>query len=86
MPTSKSLIFGGGNPGEAVPEHDRHVRAHWARGHMRRQWWPSLEQHVPRWIQTHVRGNPELGWAPGHSHAGPPKRDTVWRLRGDEDV
>ena len=73
-------------PGEAVPEQDRHVRAHWARGHMRRQWWPSLEQHVPRWIQTHVRGNPGLGWAPGHSAAGPPKPDVVWRIRGDKDV
>ena len=51
-------------PGESVPTSERHVRAHWAAGHMRRQWHPSTEQHIPTWISTHVRGNPELGWAP----------------------
>ncbi|HEX2516215.1 MAG TPA: hypothetical protein VH257_16015 [Chloroflexota bacterium] len=26
------------------------------RGHWRRQWWPSLGRHQPRWIAPHVKG------------------------------
>ena len=72
-------------PGDEVPGGERHAHAHWVRGHTRQHWWPSLEQHVPTWIQTHVRGNPELGWAHGHTPDGPPKRQVVWRVRGDAD-
>ena len=71
--------------GDPVPAAERNVHAHWVQGHMRQHWWPSLEQHVPRWIQAHVRGNTELGWAPGHTPDGPPKKQVVWRVKGDAD-
>ena len=73
------------HPGDAVPGSERHVHAHWVQGHTRQHWWPSLEQHVPTWIQTHVRGNHELGWAPGHTPDGPPRKQVVWRVKGDAD-
>lgn len=36
-------------------------RAHWVRGHWRRQWHPSVKLHRMKWVEGHMRGDPHLG-------------------------
>lgn len=37
------------------------VRAHWVRGHWRRQWYASSQSHRTIWIDGFVKGDPNLG-------------------------
>lgn len=41
-----------GEPGEGPERHHRW----WVRGHIRAQWYPSLERHRPIWIVPHIKG------------------------------
>jgi hypothetical protein len=49
------------------------AREHWVRGHQRNQWYPSIEEHRPVWIERHRSG----------SGAPIPDQRTVNIARGD---
>lgn len=36
-------------------------RMHWVRGHWRNQWYPSAQEHRPRWIDGYIKGNADYG-------------------------
>lgn len=36
-------------------------RLHWVRGHWRNQWYPSAQEHRPRWIDGFIKGNADYG-------------------------
>ncbi|MGP5523305.1 hypothetical protein ACTXM3_08400 [Glutamicibacter arilaitensis] len=36
-------------------------RAHWVRGHWRNQWYATVEDHRPKWIDGFMKGDPEKG-------------------------
>lgn len=40
-------------------------RAHWVRGHWRRQWYATVEEHRMRWVDGHMRGDPAIGLVTG---------------------
>lgn len=41
-------------------QHHRN-RAHWVRGFWRKQWYPSKQEHRPKWVDGFMRGDPSLG-------------------------
>lgn len=43
----------------------RKLRAHWVRGHWRRQWYASQEEHRSIWIEGFLRGDTRLGTVSG---------------------
>lgn len=44
---------------DAVTGHK--MRAHWVRGHWRKQWYPATEEHRTIWIDGFVKGDAKLG-------------------------
>ena len=36
-------------------------RQHWVRGHWRKQWYATMEDHRLKWIDGFIKGDPELG-------------------------
>jgi hypothetical protein len=49
-------------PSNITVSHDetRHVTPHVRRGHLRRQWYPSLQEHRPKWIAPTFVGSDEI--------------------------
>lgn len=53
------------------------VRAHWVRGHWRKQWYASVQQHRFVWIAGYPKGDPKLGNVQGQK---------VLIAKGDSDL